>query len=101
MNQSGIRAKGGGRKSSLEIVEGLDEAFLEVIAEYIAGLPMEEGRKWTNLKRQEIAQLIEIDGKAVRYTLAPVMTLESLPVMRFATGESITAPLTIPRPVLF
>jgi hypothetical protein len=69
MNQQGIRAKGGGRKSSLETVEGLDEAFLEVIAEHTAGSPMEEGHKWTNLKRQEIAELIEVDGKAISVTL--------------------------------
>lgn len=69
LNQQGIRAKGGGRKSAVETVEGLDEAFIEVIAEYTAGSPMDEGQKWTNLKRQEIAQLIEVDGKAISVTL--------------------------------
>lgn len=69
MNQVGIRAKGGGRKSSLETVEGLDEAFVEVLAEHTAGSPMDEGQKWTNLKRQEIAELIEVDGKAISVTL--------------------------------
>jgi hypothetical protein len=69
MNQQGIRAKGGGRKSAFETVEGLDEAFLEVVAEHTAGSPMEEGHKWTHLKRHEIAQLIEVDGKAISVTL--------------------------------
>ena len=71
MNQSGIRTKGGGRKSAFETVEGLDEAFIEVLAEHTAtaGSPMDEGQKWTNLKRQEIAQLIEVDGKAISVTL--------------------------------
>ena len=69
MNQSGIRTKGGGRKSAFETVEGLDEAFIEVLAEHTAGSPMDEGQKWANLKRQEIAQLIEVDGKAISVTL--------------------------------
>lgn len=69
MNQKGIRAKGGGRKSAFEAIEGLDEAFLEVLAEHTAGSPMDEGQKWTNLKRQEIAQLIEVEGKAISVTL--------------------------------
>jgi hypothetical protein len=45
INQPGIRSKGGGRKSSLETVEGLDEAFLEVIAEHTAGSPIYPLRK--------------------------------------------------------
>lgn len=69
MNQEGIRAKGGGRKSAFETVEGLDEVFLEVLEEHTAGSPMDEGQKWTNLNRQEIAQLIEVDGKAISVTL--------------------------------
>ena len=69
MNQKRIRAKGGGRKSAFESVEGLDEVFLEVLAEHTAGSPMNEGQKWTNLKRNEIAQLIEVDGKAISVTL--------------------------------
>ena len=69
MNQKRIRAKGGGRKAALESVEGLDEVFLEVLAEHTAGSPMDEQQKWTNLKRHEIAQLIEVDGKAISVTL--------------------------------
>jgi hypothetical protein len=69
MNQEGIRVKGGGRKSSFETVEGLDKVFIEVLEEHTAGSPMDEGQKWTNLNRQEIAQLIEVDGKAISVTL--------------------------------
>ncbi|XKI46499.1 hypothetical protein R6H26_04420 [Altericista sp. CCNU0014] len=69
MNQAGIRAKGGGRKSAFETVEGLDEVFIEGLEAHTAGSPMDEGQKWTNLKRQEIAQLIEVDGKAISVTL--------------------------------
>ena len=69
MNQQGIRSKGGGRKSAFETIAGLDEAFLEVLSEHTAGSPTHEQQKWTNLKRHEIAQLIEVDGKAISVTL--------------------------------
>lgn len=69
MHQQGIRAKGGGRKSAFETIEGLDEAFLEVLCEHTAGSATDEQQKWTNLKRHEIAQLIEVDGKAISVTL--------------------------------
>lgn len=76
LNQEGIRAKGGGRKSSFEIVEGLDEVFHEVLEEHTAGSPMDEGQKWTKLKRQEIAQLIEVDGNAISVTLVDQLLIK-------------------------
>jgi len=69
MSSERIRAEGGGRKTAFETVEGLDEAFLKVIAEHTAGSPMDENQKWTNLKRQEISQLLESEGKAVSVTV--------------------------------
>ncbi|MDJ0571593.1 MAG: hypothetical protein QNJ53_21460 [Pleurocapsa sp. MO_192.B19] len=42
MKMKGIRRRGGGRKSALEKIPGLDEAFCRVIAEYTAGSPMDE-----------------------------------------------------------
>ena len=69
MNSQRIRAEGGGRKSAFETVEGLDEAFLKVIAQHTAGSPMDESQKWTNLNRQEIADLLEAEGKAVSVTV--------------------------------
>jgi Rhodopirellula transposase DDE domain len=93
MNQEGIRAKGGGRKSGFESIEGLDEAFLEVLDEHTAGSPMDEGQKWTNLKRQEIAQLIEVDGKAIGVTLVdPLLAKHNYrkrkAQKRLSTGET-------------
>lgn len=58
MNQARIRAKGGGRKRALETIEGLESAFLRVIARHIAGSPMDEEIRWTHLTRQEIADLL-------------------------------------------
>lgn len=69
MDRKGIRAEGGGRKTAFETVEGLDEAFINVIAQHTAGSPMDETQKWTNLKRQEIADLLAAEGKPVSVTV--------------------------------
>lgn len=64
-----IRRAGGGRKSAFETIEGLDEAFLRVIAQHTAGSPTDETVKWTNLTRQEIAQLLQTEGIKVSVTV--------------------------------
>ena len=64
-----IRRAGGGRKSAFETIEGLDEAFLRVIAQHTAGSPMNETVKWTNLTRQEIAQLLQAERIEVSVTV--------------------------------
>jgi len=53
-----IRRPGGGRKSYEESVPAIDEAFLDVIENYTAGDPMQTDVCWTNLSRQEIANLL-------------------------------------------
>lgn len=50
-----IRRPGGGRKTYEEIYPDIDEKFLDVIAEYTAGDPMDDQIRWTNLTPQEIA----------------------------------------------
>jgi Rhodopirellula transposase DDE domain len=69
MNMSEIRRSGGGRKSAFETIEGLDATFLKVIAQHTAGSPMDEQVKWTNLNRQEIAELLLSEGIAVSVTV--------------------------------
>ena len=64
-----IRQPGGGRKLALATVVGLDDAFLQVIAAHTAGSPMTETIKWTNLTRQEIAQLLQGEGMPVSVTV--------------------------------
>ncbi|MDQ7046340.1 MAG: hypothetical protein Q9M39_06065 [Sulfurovum sp.] len=59
------REEGGGRKSILLTREGLDEAFLEVIAESTAGSPMDETIKWTNLSRKELQTRLSEKGFVV------------------------------------
>jgi Rhodopirellula transposase DDE domain len=63
------RRAGGGRKSSLATMEGIDEAFLKVIAEHTAGSPMTETIKWTNLTRAEIANLLKAEGINISVTV--------------------------------
>lgn len=69
MNMSEIRRPGGGRKSAFETIEGLDAAFLKAIAQHTAGSPMDEQVKWTNLTRQEIAELLTGEGIEVSVTV--------------------------------
>lgn len=69
LNQSRVRRAGGGRKAALTMIAGLDEAFLRVIAKHTAGSPMDEAIKWTNLTRQEIAQLLRAEGVSVSVTV--------------------------------
>jgi hypothetical protein len=69
MSMSEIRRCGGGRKSAFETIEGLDAAFLKVIAQHTAGSPMDEQVKWTNLTRQEIAELLTGVGISVSVTV--------------------------------
>ena len=66
MSMSTIRRGGGGRKSALESIEGLDAAFLKVLSQHTAGSPQDETVKWTNLNRHEIADLLKADGVDIR-----------------------------------
>jgi hypothetical protein len=58
INEDRIREKGGGRKKCIELIEGINEAFLRVIDRHIAGSPMNESERWTHLTRQQIADLL-------------------------------------------
>ena len=69
MNNEGIRRAGGGRKSALSSIEGLDAAFLRVVSPYTAGSPMDERLKWTNLSRPKIAELLAAEGITVSVTV--------------------------------
>jgi hypothetical protein len=69
LSLSRIRQAGGGRKSALKTIEGLDTAFLRVIAQHTAGSPTDETVRWTNLTRQEIAKLLHAEGIEVSVTV--------------------------------
>lgn len=92
MSMSEIRRRGGGRKSAIASIEGLDATFLQVIAEHTAGSPMNEQIKWTNLNRQEIAQLLKSQGIAVSVTVVDQLLVKynyrkRKAQKRLATGE--------------
>ncbi len=69
MSQPRMRRPGGGRKSALATIEGLDAAFLQVIAQHTAGSPMDAALKWTDLTRQGIAELLKLEGFDVSVTV--------------------------------
>ena len=69
LSMTSIRRSGGGRKSAFESIPELDKAFLKVIAQHTAGSPTNELVKWTNLTRQEIADLLTDVGVSVSVTV--------------------------------
>ena len=69
MSSSRIRRRGGGRKQALATIVGIDRAFLSVIGQHTAGSPMDENIKWTNLTRQQIANLLKTSGINVSVTV--------------------------------
>ena len=69
LQQTRIRRAGGGRKSSLAVLPGLEAAFLHVLEDYTAGSPMKAEVKWTNLTHQEIADRLTEYGFHVSVTV--------------------------------
>lgn len=71
-----IRRRGGGRKRAILIMAGIKEAFLEVIESHTAGSPVKEDIKWTNLTRQQIADLLSEKGISVSVTVVDQLLRE-------------------------
>lgn len=67
--EEGTRKRGGGGKSMLDTLAGLDSAFLEVLRNHTAGSPMAETVKWTNLSRGAISTRLAERGFAVSVTV--------------------------------
>jgi ribosomal protein S1 len=93
VQQKRIRQSGGGRKSALETIAGLEEAFLRVLEGHTAGSPMNEALKWTNLKRHQIAELLKGEGIKVSVTVVDQLLekhkfRKRKAVKTLATGES-------------
>jgi hypothetical protein len=57
-----IRAEGGGRKSAIKTIKNIDEVFLKVIDDHIAGDPMDAEIRWTNLSHKKIASKMKVEG---------------------------------------
>jgi hypothetical protein len=64
-----IREPGGGRKSVLATLLGLDDSFLAVLREHTAGSPEDERIKWTNLTRGKISEKLKENGFNVSVTV--------------------------------
>lgn len=59
---SEVRASGGGRKSSIEHITGIDDLFLKVLKDFTAGDPMDQKVKWTHLTYSEIIEAMSLEG---------------------------------------
>lgn len=64
-----VRKNGAGRKSSLDTIDDIDEIFLAVIDNHIAGDPMDEKIRWTNLSHEKISLKMEEKGIKVSKTV--------------------------------
>jgi len=69
ITENRIRKKGAGRKPSIEIVKNIDQVFLKVINDYIAGDPMDEKIRWTNLSQKQIAAKMQEHGITISVTV--------------------------------
>ena len=59
LNQSRIRAAGSGRAKLIDTIDGINEAFLDVLKDSTAGDPMNDKVKWTSLDKTEIAKALK------------------------------------------
>ncbi len=64
-----IRRIGGGRKQAIDTIDNINEIFLEVIDDYIAGDPMDSNIKWTNLSQKKIAEKMKEKGITISVTV--------------------------------
>lgn len=69
LEQKRVREEGGGRKSAVETISGLEESFFKVIENYTAGSPVKSEQKRTNLTQQEIANGLKEYGIDVSVTV--------------------------------
>ncbi len=62
MKQAGIRMPGGGAKSKIDKIDGIDEVFLAVLKNNARGDPMNEHIKRTHLSRSKIIKAMAKQG---------------------------------------
>jgi len=61
-DSSVVRVSGGGRKSSIERITGIDDLFLKILKDFTAGDPMDQKVKWTHLTYSEIIEAMSLEG---------------------------------------
>lgn len=59
---SQVRKLGGGRKSSIGSIAGIDDLFLKILKDFTAGDPMDQKVKWTHLTYSEIIESMSLEG---------------------------------------
>ena len=59
LKQPGIRAVGSGRAKLIDTMDGINDAFLDVLKDSTAGDPMNDKVKWTSLGKTEIAKALK------------------------------------------
>jgi len=64
-----IRGKGAGRKSAIETIKNIDDVFLKVIDDHIAGDPMNGKIRWTNLSHKKISEKMKAAGINISVTV--------------------------------
>jgi len=62
MKRQGVRSFGGGPKSKIDSIDGIDEIFLNILRLNTAGDPMKENVKWTHLSRAQIINEMKKKG---------------------------------------
>jgi len=80
-------------KKKLELMPGINEAFLQILKNNTAGSPMDENIKWTNLTRPRIAFLLQEAGynvgvKVVKQLLKKNNFRKRKPFKSLAGGNS-------------
>ena len=64
-----IRREGAGRKSIIETTDNINEIFLKVIDDHIAGDSMDNKIRWTNLSHKKIAAKMKEEGITISVTV--------------------------------
>ena len=88
-----IRRPGGGRKSIEKQYPNINEIFLAVIAEHIAGDPMNADIRWVKLSRTEISEKmtalgVKISRKIVKKLLKKHKLVKRKMQRKRSTGKS-------------
>jgi hypothetical protein len=85
-----LRREGGGRKKTVEKLDGLNTAFLEVLKEHTAGDPMDEKIIWTDLTPLEISQhLIKKGFQVGKYVIKQLLKEYGYVKRKASKSESI------------
>ncbi len=85
-----IRREGGGRKKTIDKLDGLETAFLEVVKEHTAGDPMNEKVIWTDLTPLEISEHLVKKGFQVgKYVVKQLLKKHGYVKRTASKSESI------------